>query len=69
MPIQAYFHCKNCMEQGLQDRIDVGLSDPQTITVRCQKCDSDVGHFKLAEPMPWGICGTCGKPLGPGHVH
>lgn len=69
MPIQAYFHCKTCRSKGQQDSIAVGLSDPETLSVHCDRCDQPVGDFKLAVPMPWGTCGTCGKPLGPGHVH
>lgn len=69
MPIQAYIHCATCTSNGDKDVLEVGMSDPQTLTVHCATCDQDVGTFKLAKALPPMVCHTCGEPIGPGHLH
>lgn len=68
MTIQAYFHCRTCLGSK-NEKLQVGATDPVTITVHCDGCDQDVGSFRLAAPLPPMNCGVCNKPLGPGHVH
>lgn len=71
MTIQAYFHCKTCLgtESVGGGRLEVGMTDPQTITVHCATCDQHVGSFKLAEPLKAMTCGVCNEPIGPNHHH
>lgn len=65
--IQAYFHCKTCIQAGHSGKVAVGLADPDTMVVHCETCDTEMGKFTLANPMPMGTC-ACGQPLG-GHTH
>lgn len=66
--IQAYFHCKACHAEGRPSgELEVGLSNPQTITIDCTTCNQHVGSFKLANPIPDAVCHDCGEPIG--HKH
>jgi hypothetical protein len=68
MAIQAYLHCKNCYSKGGGEILDVGMTDPETITIHCVTCNEDVGSFKLANPVSlW--CDACNGPIGPDHKH
>jgi hypothetical protein len=64
----SYMHCGNCLRRGRKDKIAVGLANPWTIRVWCEKCDRLVADFALRDPlMP--RCDICGEPSGPNHKH
>jgi hypothetical protein len=67
--VQAYFHCRHCLQSGAQDDLQIGAIDPETLCVECASCGSEVGRFTLKNPLPPMNCADCGKPLGPGHKH
>jgi hypothetical protein len=62
----AFFHCKQCIESGRKDRLDVGLLDEHTLRVWCTRCQTAVGDFPLAIPIT-PRCDICGES-GP-HEH
>jgi hypothetical protein len=63
--IVAFFHCKQCIDGGRKDRLDVGLLDEQTLRVWCARCQTTVGDFPLAIPIA-PRCDICGQ-TGPHH--
>lgn len=66
--IQLFMHCRGCRDRGKPDKVVVGLTDPFTLRAWCEKCDTLVADFKVAEPVrAW--CEECGKPIGPDHAH
>ena len=67
--ILSFFHCRRCSERGKRtDRVSMGLIDPLTLRIWCERCNMRIGDFTLAKPIAMQ-CDHCGEPIGPDHVH
>lgn len=75
--IIAYVACNKCHAEARAlgksvrryQRLVVGLVDPATVRVWCDRHDMLVRDYPLAEATVGLRCGECGEPLGPGHQH
>jgi hypothetical protein len=68
LKIKAYLHCRTCFGSDQPEKLEVGVSDLDTLEINCTTCNQRVASFALDDP-PELHCDVCDEPIGPEHKH